>query len=191
MLDHRKDSTEDISWEIVDEWGLTMDNGLGQSNPDLNSEIESPLQVAELTPDESQMVGFGRKERVTFSEGECQRLFHNAISCKTFLTKEKSLTFLSFLEAVQKILEVDFWHILKEYHGLKGWVSFKVFYKSLRTEEQFSKYLDTPTKYITRVAVKPNNRVDHTEDSFPKLGNAPEPFQPSVSNRRIDNNEGG
>ena len=30
ILEHRKDSTEDISSEIVDEWDPTMDNILGQ-----------------------------------------------------------------------------------------------------------------------------------------------------------------
>ena len=108
ILDLRKDSTEDISWEIVDEWDPTMNNILGQSNPDHNTESDSPFQDAELTPDESQMFGFGRKERVTFSEGECQRHFENAIYCKTFLPNETSVSFLSILEAVQKILEVDF-----------------------------------------------------------------------------------
>ena len=108
ILNYMKDSTEDISWEIVDEWDPTMDNVLNQSNPDLYLESDSLVQDAELTPAESQMVGFGRKERVTFSEGECQRHFANAIYCKTFLTNEKSLTFLSFLEAVQKIIEGDF-----------------------------------------------------------------------------------
>ena len=112
--DHRKDSSEDISLEIIDQWDPTVDNIIAKSNPDDISEIESPFQDGEQTTDENQMVGYGRKDRVTFSDGECQRQFHNAVYVKTFLPNETSVCFLSILEAVQKILEVDFLQILKE-----------------------------------------------------------------------------
>ena len=138
-----------FEWEIVDEWDPTKNNLFQQSNNENNSEPESSAEEQATISDEIPMVGCGRKEHVTFTDGECQRMFRDAIYCKTFSPKERAVSFLSILQAVQKILEVDLLQVLKEYHGLKGWVSFKVVYKSLRTEEEFSKYLDTPTRYIT------------------------------------------
>ena len=136
-------------WDIVDEWDPTKDNLFESPTNENTSEIESSDEDDVAMSNEIPMVGCGRKERVTFTDGECQRMFRDAIYCKTFSPNEKSVSFLSILETVQKILEVDLLQVLKEYHGLKGWVSFKVVYKSLRTEEEFSKYLDTPTRYIT------------------------------------------
>ena len=66
---------EDISLEIVDVWDPTKENVFDQSNTDLPSESDSMVYDHGPNPDESHMVGCGRKERVTFSEGECQRLF--------------------------------------------------------------------------------------------------------------------
>ena len=146
---HQNDVSYDIDLNIVDEWESSKDNLFVPPNNDYNSEIESAAEDDSPISDEIPMVGCGRKELVTFSQGECQRMFRNAIYCKTFLPNQTSVSFLSILDAVQKILEVDFLKVLKEYHGLKGWVSFKVFYKSLRTQEEFSKYLETPTRYIT------------------------------------------
>ena len=138
-----------IQWDIVDEWDPSKDNLFEPPTNENTSEIESSDEEEARITDEIPMVGCGRKEHVTFSDGECQRMFRDAIYCKTFSPKEKAVSFLSILEAVQKILEVDLLQVLKEYHGLKGWVSFKVVYKSLRTEEEFSKYLETTTRYIT------------------------------------------
>ncbi len=122
-------------WDILDEWDPTKDNLFQTPTNENTSEIESPEEDDVTMSNEIPMVGCGRKERITFMEGECQRMFRDAIYCKTFSPNERLGSFLSILEAVEKILEVDFSQLLKEYHGLKGWVSFKVVYKSLRTEE--------------------------------------------------------
>ena len=138
---------DDISdYQVVDEWNPSMDE-----NPHdiAEEEPESPLSSVEEADSEEisgPMVGMGKKEAITFREGECQRAFRGAIYCRTLVPQEKSINLPAVLEALTAVLESDFSKLLEEHHGLKGWVALKVLYKKGISDEEVTLGLETTNK---------------------------------------------
>ena len=140
---------DETDYQIVDEWDPSLD----ENQADIaEEEPESPLPSEEESASEEisgPMVGMGKKEAITFREGQCQRAFRGAIYCRTLLPQEKSVNLPAVLEALTAVLEKDFSKLLEEHHGLKGWVALKVLYKKGTSDEEVTLGLETTNKYIT------------------------------------------
>ena len=122
-------SPQEEEYQVVDEMDPSM-----EENPHniVEEDPESPLASDDETSSEeisSPMVGMGKKETITFRDGECHRAFRGAIYCRTIIPQENTINLPAVLEALKPVLDSDFRKLLEEHHGLKGWVALKVLYK--------------------------------------------------------------
>ena len=84
---------QEEEYQVVDEWDPSMD----ETPPNIVEEQpESPLPSEDetaLVEISSPMVGMGKKETITFREGECHRAFRGALYCRTIIPQETQLIY--------------------------------------------------------------------------------------------------
>ena len=96
-----------------------------------------------------QMIGMGKRKRITFTEKDCSRALRRRVFCTTLTPDQQTIDILSIFAAFGSWIEDHCKKLLAELHGLKVRVSMENEYFSFKNDEVFIYGVHAATQRVT------------------------------------------